>query len=103
MERRCETSAVSVGTLGVLVMVDADSDSVAEAKADVTMVVVHERGESEDEEDETRVYQATGRIDSLNPNNVDSEQNLRSILAKGKLGFVTTDIGYLEFNYVVYK
>ena len=61
------------------------------------------RDRSEDEEDETRVYQATGRIDELNPNNVVSEQNLRSILAKGKIGFVTTDIGYLEFNYVVYK
>ena len=84
-------------------MVDADSDSVAEVEADVTMVVVHERGESEDEEDETRVYQATSRIDSLNPNDVDREQNIRSILAKEKLGFVTTDIGYLEFNYVVYK
>ena len=51
-----ETSAVSVGTLGVLVMVDADSDSVTEAKADGTMVVMHERGESEDKEDETLVY-----------------------------------------------
>ena len=84
-------------------MVDADSDSVAEEEADVTMVVVLERGESENEEDETRVYKATSRIDSLNSNDVDREQNIRSILAKEKLGFVTTDIGYLEFYYVVYK
>ena len=96
-------SAVSVGTLGVLVMVDADSDSVTEAKADGTMVVMHERGESEDEEDETLVYQANGRIDSLILNYMDSEQHLRSILVKGKLGLVSTNIGYLEFKSFCYK
>ena len=96
-------SADSVETVGVVVMVDADSDSVTEAKADGTMVVMHERGESEDEEDETRVYQTNGRVDSLILSNMDSERHLRSILVKGKLGFVTTNIGYLEFNYVCYK
>ena len=98
-----ENSAVSVETLGVLVMMYADGDNVAEVEADVTIVVVLERGESENEEDETHEYKATSRIDSLNPNDVDREQNKRSILAKEKLGFVTTDIGYLEFYYVVYK
>ena len=77
-------------------MVDADGDSVAEEEADVTIVVVLEHGESENEEDETRVYKATSRIDSLNPNDADREQNIQSILAKEKLVVVTTDIGYFR-------
>ena len=84
-------------------VVDADSDNVAEVEADVTIVVVLERGESENEEDETHEYKATSRIESLNPNDADREQNIRSILAKEKLVVVTTDIGYLEFYFVVYK
>ena len=82
-----ENSAVSVETLGVLVMKYADSDSVTEAKADGTMVVVKERGESEDESDEHLAYQANGRVNSLIIKNMDREQPLRSILVMGKVSF----------------
>ena len=84
-------------------MVVADGDNVDEVEADVTMVVVLERDVSENEEDETHEYKATSRIDSLNSNEVDGEQNIRFIIAKEKLVVVTTDIGYLEFYFVVYK
>ena len=98
-----EDSADSVETLGVLVMEYADSDSVTEAEADGTMVVMHERGESEDESDGPLVYQTNGRFDSLILNNMDSEQHLRSILVKRKLGLVSMNIDCLELKYVCYK
>ena len=96
-------SADSVETLDVLVMEYADSDSVTEAKADGTMVVMHEHGESDDERNGPLVYQTNSRLDSLILNYMDSEQHLRSILVKGKLGLVTTNIGYLEFKSFCYK
>ena len=84
-------------------VVEADSDNVAEVEVDVTIVAVLERGESENEKDETHEYKAASRIESLNPNDADGEQGIRSIIAKEKLVVVTTDIGYLEFYFVVYK
>ena len=80
-----ENSAVSVETLGVLVMKYADGDNVAEGVAGGTRVVVQERGESEDESDEHLAYQANGRFDSIILNIMDSEQPLRSILVQGKV------------------
>ena len=84
-------------------MVVTDGDNVEEVEADVTKVAVLESDESENEEDETHEYKAASRIDSLNSNDVDGEQNIQFIIAKEKLVVVTTDIGYLEFYFVVYK
>ena len=80
-----ENSAVSVETLGVLVMKYADGDNVAEGVAGGTRVVVQERGESEDESDEHLAYKANDRVNSIILKNMDSEQPLRSILVMGKV------------------
>ena len=98
-----ENSAVSVETLGVLVIKYADSNSVTEGIADGTRVVVQERGESEDESDEHLAYQANDRVNSVILKDMDSEQPLRSILVMGKVSFVSTNIDCLELKYVVYK
>ena len=98
-----EDSAVSVETLGVLVIKYADSDSVTEGIADGTRVVVQERGESEDEGDEHLAYKANDRVNSIILKNMDREQPLRSILVMGKVSFVSTNIDSLELKYACYK
>ena len=98
-----ENSAVSVETLGVLVIKYADSNSVTEGIADGTRVVVQERGESEDESDEHLAYKANDRVNSIILKNMDSEQPLRSILVMGKVSFVSTNIDSLELKYACYK
>ena len=84
-------------------VVVTDGDNVDEVEADVTMVAVLESDGSENEEDETHEYKAASRIDSLNSNDVDGEQNIQFIIAKEKIVVVTTVIGHLEFYFVVYK
>ena len=98
-----ENSAVSVETLGVLVMKYADGDKVAEGVAGGTRVVVQERGESEDESDEHLAYKDNGRVNQLILKNMDREQPLRSILVMGNVSFVSTNIDSLELNYACYK
>ena len=98
-----KNSAVSVETLGVLVMKYADGDNVAEGVAGGTRVVVQERGESEDESDEHLAYKDNGRVNPLILKNMDREQPLRSILVMGNVSFVSTNIDSLELNYACYK